>query len=195
MALCRFKAVGYWPSANVARPALGTRSRMAIDCALDGLPRDMRRHLQITHHLDKKILVVAFVRAHGAARFGRAFKHLQGCTHFGVSIELGAFHIHDQPVTVFHQSVGHMGQATAIGRTLAGQPRLGIGSRLVSLVAAFLTLEIEIVVARAVFWRLITRLLAIVFFDEDLCEAQASISVPSTLNAHRWRIATTGPAT
>jgi len=37
---------------------------------------------------------------------------------------------------------------------------------LVSLVAALLTLEIEVVVARATLWRLIVRLLAIVLFDE-----------------------------
>lgn len=134
-----------------------------IDGAALALLRHMRCHFQLARPLHETLLVVILVCTYRAARLGRALQHLQRRLYLGTSIELGAFHIHDQTVAVLHHRVGHVRQTTGIAIALARQPGLGIAGRLVGRVAALLALEVGIGVARA-----ILRWVAAILLDKRL---------------------------
>lgn len=134
-----------------------------IDGAALALLRHMRCHFQLARPLHETLLVVILVCTYRAARLGRALQHLQRRLYLGTSIELGAFHIHDQTVAVLHHRVGHVRQTTGIAIALARQPGLGIAGRLVGRVAALLALEVGIGVARA-----ILRWVAAILLDKGL---------------------------
>jgi hypothetical protein len=111
----------------------------------------------------KVILDGSRAAAYRTAWLGPLLQHPQGRLHLGMSIELGAFHIHDQTVAVLHHRVRHMRQATGIAIALAHQPGLGVCGRLMGRAAALFALEVGIGVARA-----ILRWLAAALLDEGL---------------------------
>ena len=123
----------------------------------------MGRHPQTAHIRDEVARVVGQVRAERGWPADAALQHRQGRVSFGVAAGLGQLDINDQPVAVLGQQMAQVAEPRLLLGTLAVEPRLGIGARLVRLTAAALTLEVARTVSVAALARvLVARTVALV---------------------------------
>ena len=81
---------------------------------------------------------------------GNIFHHRHRGLRLGVAVSRRHATVDRQAIAILHQHMPRVGQLGLLARTLAGQPRLGVGGRLVGLVAAALTVEINRGIARVI---------------------------------------------
>src|SRR5208337_3170794 len=111
----------------------------------------VRGDLVIAQLLNKLFAVVALVGSQGySMRAWDFFHHRDGRLRFGAAGGLGYAASDRNAVAVLHQHVSGVAELGLLACTLAGQAGLGIGGRLVSGVAAPLTVEVNAGVARIV---------------------------------------------
>src|SRR5712691_12383311 len=122
-------------------------ARMASGALIDnagGLARNMWSYLVVAQLLHKLLAVVAFVGPERDPLLPRnLFHHRERGLRLGPAIGLGDVAIDRDPVAVLHQHVPGVAQLGFLARTLARQPRLGVGGRLMGIVAALLAMKVN----------------------------------------------------
>src|SRR5499433_717647 len=124
-----------------------------------GVGRHMRENLSPTQKTHKVLRVITLI---GSQAFHpNSFSSLtlkQSLCGFSLCAARGLtdFEIDQQPVSILHQGMGPITQLGLFARPLTHQTTVGIGSGLMSLVAAFLTMKIHPTVAR-ISWSFIPR--------------------------------------
>ena len=105
----------------------------------------------IAQLLNQFLAVVALIGAEGYSMpAGDLFNQRHGRLRFGAAGGLGHAALDCDAVAVLHQHVAGVAELSLLARALAGQAGLGIGGRLVSVVAASLAMEVHAGVARIV---------------------------------------------
>ena len=107
----------------------------------------MRRHAQTAQVPDEVARVVGAVGAKRGSPPNAALQHRQGRHALGVAVSLGQLDVDDQPVAVLGQQMAQVAEPGLLLGTLALEPRLGVGARLVRLAAPALALEVAGAVA------------------------------------------------
>src|SRR5215510_13467421 len=138
--------------------ALMTRGSPRSAFAL-GVGRHMRENLspaQKTHKVLRVITLIGSQAFHPNSFSSLTLKQSLCGFSLGAARGLTDFEIDQQPVSVLHQGMGPITQLGLFARPLTHQTTVGIGSGLMSLVAAFLTMKIHPTVAR-ISWSFIPR--------------------------------------
>jgi hypothetical protein len=147
-----------------------------------GVGRHMRKNLspaQKTHKVLRVITLIGSQAFHPNSFSSLTLKQPLGGFSLGAARGLTDFEIDQQPVSVLHQGMGPITQLGLFTRPLTHQTTVGIGSGLMGLVAAFLTMKIHPTVAR-ISWSFIPDRSS-PLGRKLLRLAQASIKVPSTV--------------
>src|SRR5215813_8933046 len=138
--------------------ALMTRGSPRSAFAL-GVGRHMRENLSPTQKTHKVLRVITLIGSqafHPNSFSSLTLKQSLCGFSLGAARGLTDFEIDQQPVSILHQGMGPITQLGLFARPLTHQTTVGIGSGLMSLVAAFLTMKIHPTVAR-ISWSFIPR--------------------------------------
>lgn len=117
----------------------------------------MRGDLALAEFFDEGTRVVALVRAQGDP-FPRPFaavEHDERGVAFGRAARLGDEHIEHEPVAVLHEDVSPEAESRLLASALARNSCFGVGLRDVRFVGTALTMEVDIGVLAACWWRLV----------------------------------------
>ena len=122
-----------------------------IDDSVEDLQCKVWGDQVIAQLLNQFLAVVALIGAEGYSMpAGDLFNQRYGRLRFGAAGGLGHAALDCDAVAVLHQHVAGVAELSLLARALAGQAGLGIGGRLVSVVAASLAMEVHAGVARIV---------------------------------------------
>src|SRR5208282_1687743 len=133
-------------------------ARMTSGALVDNtalLARKMRSYLMLAQGLNQLLAVVALVGAQGYPMPARElFQQRQRSLRFSAAGGLSYPAVDRQPVAILHQHVTGVAELGLLARALAGQARLGIGSRLVGVIGARFAVKVDAGVAGIVRRRL-----------------------------------------
>src|SRR5215213_5833792 len=154
----------------------GVSGGASIDGRAPGLGGHVRGNVDRAQLVDEVLGVIPLVGAERDAprSVSARLDHVERGDALGVAVGLGEAGVHDQAMPVLHERMAHEAQPGFAAQSLAIEPRVGIGGTLMGLVGAVLAVEVALAVApggspEPSFGRKL------------FIEAQASISVPSTL--------------
>src|SRR5579884_762713 len=143
-------------------------ARMTSSARIDNsgrFERDMRGYPVVAHLLNKLLGVVRFVAAYGNTVLAKNFLHHCHCgLDLRASLGQGDARVNRQAVAVLHQYVARIAKLGFLARPFACQPCVGVGGRLVSVVAAPLTVEVNGGIARVIGRLLVRAVLALEAF-------------------------------
>ena len=115
------------------------------------LEREMRSDLMLAQFLNQLFAVVTFVSAQRHPMPARnPLHHRHRRLRFGPPASLGYAAVDHQPVAILHQHMAGVAELGFLAGTLARQPGLGVGRRLVGIVAALLAVKVDARIAGVV---------------------------------------------
>ena len=109
--------------------------------------RDMRRAAALAAAGDEVGRVIVLVAAHRAAGFGIVVDHVERGSALSGAVGFGQLGVDDERITVLHHHMSHVTKLCLLAGTLAKQAGIGVGRRTMSIILAFLAVEVALGIA------------------------------------------------